>query len=626
MSNRVINSNRHPASHRDGSSRASHFAPQHTLGQQHPDRAQELGGQAWLVASYLVALGILLLQRTSPELWLQSLLDLAPTPWPGGVNGALLAGGAILVVAIGASYRPLGGLLGFGALPLPALALMCDATIASLTCFLGSVLAAIVLRRLSKRDPHAPRDRRGRHRILLDATNTGIATLLAAITWTAFAGTSTATAVTASTAVWIVASQTLDRLHRSRSRFFGQRASRFGVLWDALGWVLAASLAVIIITVGVIAAVPLLIGFVALIAVGSSRELDRTLHLKRIRDLRHVGSMAQRLVPTEQASELASQCLDEVKRTVDFTYFELRFESSGGSEVFSSRAHGPLSAAPQEVPAHPAAVPGIHTRRSWLLIERDLLSRPVSAAASATTNDGSSLEPPQRLGKLRLWIDPRNQSDNDEELIHDLVPQIAALIDRSRLDREARQDALTGLARRHVFDRELARRFKMAREDGHAVALLLFDLDHFKQVNDNYGHDAGDRVLEAVGAILLRAAEPGGLACRWGGEELALLQWGGGENALHFADELRAFIAEQLIQTDNGPLSVTTSVGVSAFPDLLIQEPEELVKLADEALYAAKERGRNRALLANGRGRFRGGNGEIVGSIAGLDPELIPQL
>lgn len=607
-------------------SRASLFAPGPDLGKQRPDRRWWFESGLAIATLFLLVEAWLLMLGASPERVFGPLFELAPplslgselAPW-------VFIAIALLASTIGASYRPLGGLLGLGALPLPALVLVTDSASAAALCFAGSAASSIALRALSKRDPHAPKDRRGRHRMLADAAHTGIATLVAGTLWSLSAAGATLFAVAGSTAVWVLIGHLLDRRQR-RSRTARRPATplpRFGVLWDALGWLLGSTLALVAAQVGLISLLPLLIGYIALAGLGTARELDRTLHLRRIRDLQHLGSMAQRLVPHEQASELASQCLNEVHRTIDVSHFELRFESSTGREVFHSKGRGPLQTGEHTVPQHPPPAPGFHARREWILIERDLLSRPM---ATPKRSSGALPEPPQRLGVLRLWIDPRHLNDNDEELIDDLVPQIAALIDRSRLDREARLDALTGLARRHVFDRELERRFELARDQGHAVALLLFDLDHFKQINDGYGHDAGDRVLESIGAILSRAADPGGLACRWGGEEMALLLWGGGDNALIFADELRGFIETQSVATDSGVLSVTTSVGVAAFPDLLIQDPDELVKLADEALYAAKKHGRNRALVACGRGRFRGPDGGLVGATEPLDPKSIPQL
>jgi len=582
----------------------------------------------------LVGVGLLLAAKTSPESWFQRWSPTDPAlfshAFPASAWSAVLV--ASVLVAFGASYRPIGGLLGFGALPLPTLVLVAGSPAASFACFVGSMASAVILRSLSKRDPQAPRDRRGAQRMVLDATHSAIATLTAGTAWAIFAVNSPLLATAGSTLLWLVVCHGLARYqHRSRNTVEASWKGKpklplLDLLWDALGWSLAASLALAVQSIGLSTLLPIIIGYLVLTVVGAGRELDRSLHLRRIRDLQHVGSMAQRLVPRERASELASQCLAEVKRAVDFSYFELRFESSSGIEEFQSKAHSPLLEGAADVPEHPPMAPGIHTRRSWLLIERDLLSSPMNSPQTTKKSPDTLPEPPRRLGRLRLWIDPRHSSEDDEALINDVVPQIAALIDRSRLDREARVDALTGLTRRHVFERELSRRLQIAQDDGHSVALLLFDLDHFKQINDTYGHSAGDRVLESVSTVLLRASEPGGLACRWGGEELALLQWGGGHNALVFAEELRRFIADQAVETESGELSVTTSVGVVAFPDLLLRDPAELMKVADEALYAAKQRGRNRALLACGRGRFKSPSGELVGELASLDPEEIPQL
>ena len=566
--------------------------------------------RALLILGFVAVVGLLLWTGQAPE----RLAGVEPTEPPGAWLPIALA--AVAAVSLGGAYRPFGGLLGFGALPLPWLAMTFGSPAAAVVAFLGSLGAVWWSIRLVGRDPAPPLERRGRRRVLLDATHTGIATLAAGTAWASLRGVQPVAAALVATLIWAALAHGLDGLQRRRRRRSVSGSPRIPLpaLWDTAGWILAAAVAIVAARVGAVQIAPLVCGFLLLTTVGAVREADRRRHLRRIRDLQHVGSVSQRMTPEDGVAKLAESCLSEARGALHFQVFEIELRTEDGTEIFHATTYGPLLEGAAEVAPNPPPAPGIHMRREWKELSRRL--------SPASASEAQNVE----LGYLRLWIDPREAGEHDDDLFADLCAQIAAHIDRARLDREARIDQLTGLTRRHIFDRELERRFALAQKEGHAVALLLFDLDHFKQVNDTHGHEAGDRVLEATGAVLHRAADPGGLACRWGGEELALLLWNGGKNALVFADELRRFLAEQAIPTRDGEIRVTTSVGVAAFPDLLVHEAQDLVECADQALYAAKEAGRNQALLACGRGRFKSPTGEMVGGDEPLAREQIPTL
>jgi diguanylate cyclase (GGDEF)-like protein len=163
---------------------------------------------------------------------------------------------------------------------------------------------------------------------------------------------------------------------------------------------------------------------------------------------------------------------------------------------------------------------------------------------------------------------------------------------RARLLAHAREsaqtDGLTGLANRRAFDEHLA--VDAARPP---VALIMIDLDHFKRLNDTYGHQAGDGVLRMVAGILRQEAPPGALAARYGGEELALILPGAdGATGYNVAERIRAAIA-----TAGGPVPVTASLGVAAGPPDG-GSPAELLAAADAALYQAKRDGRDRVARA----------------------------
>jgi len=171
---------------------------------------------------------------------------------------------------------------------------------------------------------------------------------------------------------------------------------------------------------------------------------------------------------------------------------------------------------------------------------------------------------------------------------------------REEMRYKATHDSLTGLWNRGSivsdFDRELAR---ARREDG-VVTLLICDLDHFKQVNDVYGHLAGDEVLQSVASRLVNSVRSYDMVGRYGGEEFLLVLAGCDANlAERRAEEIRSVVAGRAIETSSGLLSVTLSIGVLT-SDLWGNElgASQLLKEADKALYCAKADGRNCARIA----------------------------
>ena len=164
-----------------------------------------------------------------------------------------------------------------------------------------------------------------------------------------------------------------------------------------------------------------------------------------------------------------------------------------------------------------------------------------------------------------------------------------------RLAQAARTDGLTGLANRRSFDDVLAVEVERAVAEEVPCSLLLVDLDHFKRINDEHGHQAGDDVLRAVAAVLQRAGTRLGPAARYGGEEFAMVLPGTGpEQAVAVAEHLRAALRQlQLV------VPVTASFGIATAPQHGAT-PATVIEAADRALYAAKAGGRDRAVVADG--------------------------
>jgi diguanylate cyclase (GGDEF)-like protein len=167
------------------------------------------------------------------------------------------------------------------------------------------------------------------------------------------------------------------------------------------------------------------------------------------------------------------------------------------------------------------------------------------------------------------------------------------LVDANRrLAEQALTDDLTGLANRRHGAYELQRAVALATRHGHALAVARIDIDHFKEINDTYGHRAGDVVLAEVGRRLAGALRGGDDLARWGGDEfVVILPDTDREGGLAAAERLRAAVASSPVAVGDGrDVAVTISVGWAHWSG---DTPDDLLARADRSLYAAKETGRN---------------------------------
>lgn len=185
------------------------------------------------------------------------------------------------------------------------------------------------------------------------------------------------------------------------------------------------------------------------------------------------------------------------------------------------------------------------------------------------------------LVSLLMDITERTRSERAVQALQDELRELSL------------HDALTGLYNRRYLEETLARELTAAGRAGHPVSLILADLDHFKAVNDTFGHLAGDEVLRVFGALIRRHARGSDICCRYGGEEFLLVFPGmAQENAVARAECLRAALAGSPVVFGTSLIPVSASFGVAAFPrDGL--GGDELIAAADGAMYAAKAAGRN---------------------------------
>jgi diguanylate cyclase (GGDEF)-like protein len=162
------------------------------------------------------------------------------------------------------------------------------------------------------------------------------------------------------------------------------------------------------------------------------------------------------------------------------------------------------------------------------------------------------------------------------------------------VDKRARTDPLTGLWNRHHFGEQLQRTLNEADRYGTPVSLVLMDIDHFKRVNDTWGHEAGDSVIKQVARILQDGVRAVDICVRYGGEEIAmLLPKTDSERAVEVAERLRARIAAQPVRHGRTEIPVTASFGVATYPET-VKVRDQLFPASDKALYIAKHEGRNR--------------------------------
>jgi diguanylate cyclase (GGDEF)-like protein len=164
--------------------------------------------------------------------------------------------------------------------------------------------------------------------------------------------------------------------------------------------------------------------------------------------------------------------------------------------------------------------------------------------------------------------------------------------------RLASQDPLTRMANRRSFDASLEEELERANRYGRALSVLFIDIDHFKAVNDDYGHSAGDDALKELASVVRDCLRPADLPSRWGGEEfVVLLPETGVVEALRAAERIRASV-ERHVFSFAGETGLTCSIGTSSWPDDA-GGAQSLLRLADDAVYEAKRGGRNLVMAAS---------------------------
>ncbi len=227
---------------------------------------------------------------------------------------------------------------------------------------------------------------------------------------------------------------------------------------------------------------------------------------------------------------------------------------------------------------------------------------PVRVASSALFDLPGHNKP---LGALGIFSDQRQVFLPEEhERFRVVAQQIAMAIDRLYLNLETQRlsmtDGLTGLYNYRQFQVFLEREVQSSQRYRHPVSLILVDLDHFKRVNDKYGHLVGDQVLQEVAELLRELSRETDIVARYGGEEFViLLPKTSLEGAHDYAERIRAAVEKRDFAMDAGQqMKLTISLGVGCFPAEGVEDGKALIEVSDMALYEAKNAGRNRVVVA----------------------------
>ncbi len=262
--------------------------------------------------------------------------------------------------------------------------------------------------------------------------------------------------------------------------------------------------------------------------------------------------------------------------------YEFKDNAGLASMVIKNRHYLPAGGEPREVTAP------IYTRKVKIDEAKSVIVLPLLSADEA-------------IGTFTLVARHEKRFTSDiREMLSVIANQVAISLQNGflykKMETMATTDGLTGLTNHRTFQSRFEDLLLRAQRHGHKVALLLCDVDHFKKVNDNFGHPIGDEVLRRVAKVLQEVPRKIDIPARYGGEEFAvLLDNVDVEQAKQVAERIRIEIQNTVVETEKGSLSVTESIGIAVFPQDGTDRAT-LIERADLSLYHAKHNGRNQVV------------------------------
>jgi diguanylate cyclase len=212
-----------------------------------------------------------------------------------------------------------------------------------------------------------------------------------------------------------------------------------------------------------------------------------------------------------------------------------------------------------------------------------------------------------QLGNIRQALDTYQHGDQTQQLAMQLetlgakikTMEVEAEKNRTTLEKhrqKALQDPLTELPNREAYNERATAEVQRWQRYGRPLSVAIFDIDHFKRINDTFGHQAGDRVIKVIGRSIAKRLREVDFFCRYGGEEfVALMPETDSKTALAVLEKVRESIANAAFNYKEQPITITVSVGLTEFK--AGDDLEAAFERADQALYSAKSSGRNRCQL-----------------------------
>jgi diguanylate cyclase (GGDEF)-like protein len=278
-------------------------------------------------------------------------------------------------------------------------------------------------------------------------------------------------------------------------------------------------------------------------------------------------------------AENGARALDILlKDTVDFVISDVNMPTLDGFKL--------LSAIRDQPQYHDLPV-------IFLTVRKDSLDKIKGLVSGANDYIIKPFDPEELLARVNNLLRMKDLQDQLEKQNKDLE------IINKKLEELSVTDWLTGLHNRRYFLERLGSEFSRSKRYNFCSSLLLIDLDHYKNVNDTYGHQKGDDVLIKVADILKQNCRVHDILARFGGEEFIIsLCQTGPEGAMIVAERIRKSVEEYQFTYPGAPdFNTTISAGISSYPDIRIDKIDDLIRIADASLYEAKRQGRNRVVI-----------------------------